>query len=97
MPALRAPVRPPDLRAPSLPGAAPTTPHTAMVAIRGEIADTGEGSAEAILPALRSAMEDDGAKAKRIETEEIADVYRAALGMLDGTPLGDATRERLRG
>ena len=46
-----------------LPGAAPTTPHTAMVAIRGEIADTGEGSAEAILPALRSAMEDDGAKA----------------------------------
>ena len=28
-----------------------------------EIADTGEGSADAILPALRSAMEDDGAKA----------------------------------
>ena len=46
-----------------LPGAAPTTPHTAMVTIRGEIAYTGEGSAEAILPALRSAMEDDGAKA----------------------------------
>ena len=38
-------------------------PHTAMVSIKGEIADEGEGSAEYVLPALRSAMEDKGAKA----------------------------------
>ena len=46
-----------------LSGAAPSTPHTALVAIKGEIADTGEGSAESVLPALRSAMEDEGAQA----------------------------------
>ncbi len=38
-------------------------PHTAMVSIRGEIADRGEASAEFILPALRSALEDPGSKA----------------------------------
>lgn len=31
----------------------------------------------------------------RRESEEITDVYRAALGMLDGTPLGEAARQRL--
>lgn len=50
---------------------------------------------KAIKKVVKERLEDDGAKAKRIETEEIADVYRAVLGMLDGTPLGDATRERL--
>jgi len=46
-----------------LPTGAPTGPHTATVAIRGEIADKGEASAEAVLPALRSALEDPGSKA----------------------------------
>ena len=46
-----------------LPSATPSSAHTAMVAIKGEISEAGEGSAEYILPALRSAMEDDGAKA----------------------------------
>ena len=41
----------------------PATPHTAMVAIKGEIADEAEASAEFVLPALRSAMEDKGAQA----------------------------------
>ena len=46
----------------SLTGAA-SVPHTAMVTIKGEISDTGEASAEYVLPALRSAMEDSGSKA----------------------------------
>jgi uncharacterized protein (UPF0335 family) len=29
------------------------------------------------------------------ETEELIEVYSAAIGMLDGTPLGEAARERL--
>ncbi len=44
-------------------GPVTAAPHTAMVANKGEIADEGEGSAEFILPALRSAMQDKGAKA----------------------------------
>lgn len=31
------------------------------------------------------------------EEEALLDLYRAALGMLDGTPLGDAARRRLAG
>lgn len=31
------------------------------------------------------------------EEEALLDLYRAALGMLDGTPLGDAARRRLTG
>lgn len=47
-----------------LPGAGTvTTAHTAMVSIRGEIAGDTVNSAEYLLPALRSAMEDKGAKA----------------------------------
>ena len=42
---------------------APTGPHTALVTIRGEIADRSEASAEFVLPALRSALEDTGTKA----------------------------------
>ena len=41
----------------------PTGPHTALVTIRGEIADRSEASAEFVLPALRSALEDSGTKA----------------------------------
>ncbi len=47
----------------ALPTSTPATPHTAMVAIKGEIADEAEASAEFVLPALRSAMEDKGAQA----------------------------------
>ena len=47
----------------ALPASTPATPHTAMVAIKGEIADEAEASAEFVLPALRSAMEDKGAQA----------------------------------
>ncbi len=43
--------------------AASVRPHTAMIAIKGEIADDGDGSAEYVLPALRSAMKEPGAKA----------------------------------
>ena len=46
-----------------LPTGAPAAPHTAMVAIKGEIGDQAEASAELVLPALRSAMEDKGAQA----------------------------------
>ena len=46
-----------------LPTSKTTVPYTAMVTIKGEIADTGEASAEYVLPALRSALEDDGAQA----------------------------------
>jgi protease-4 len=44
-------------------GADPTQPHTAVVAIKGEIADGGEASAEWVLTALRSAFEDQGSQA----------------------------------
>ena len=40
--------------------------------------------------ALRKMKPDD-----RAEMEAILDVYKAALGMLVGTPLGDATLERI--
>ena len=46
-----------------LPTGAPSTPHTALVSIKGEIADKGEASAELIMPAMRSALEDPGSKA----------------------------------
>ena len=42
---------------------ATAVPHTAVVTIKGEIADTGEASAEYVLPALRSALEDSGSQA----------------------------------
>jgi protease-4 len=40
-----------------------TAPHTAMVAIKGEIASGGEASADLVVAAMRSAFEDQGAKA----------------------------------
>ncbi len=47
-----------------LPGASSTpAEHTAMISIRGEIDGGGLNSAEFVLPALRSAMEDPSAKA----------------------------------
>ena len=41
----------------------PAGPHTALVSIRGEIADRSEASAEFVLPAMRSALEDSGTQA----------------------------------
>ena len=43
--------------------AASSTPHTALVEVRGEIAAGGEASAEALLAALKGAFEDAGAQA----------------------------------
>ncbi len=40
-----------------------TTPHTAVVEIKGEIASGAEASADLIIAAMRSAFEDNGAKA----------------------------------
>lgn len=45
------------------PTASPSMPHTAMVAIRGEIAADGDASAENIMTAMRSALEDSGSRA----------------------------------
>jgi protease IV len=42
---------------------APTTPHTALVEVRGEIAADSEASAETLVSALRGAFEDASAKA----------------------------------
>ena len=44
-------------------GSSPSQPHTAVVAIKGEIADGADASAEWIVTALRAAFEDDGAQA----------------------------------
>jgi protease-4 len=41
----------------------PSTPHTAMVAIKGEIASEGDASAENIMAAMRSALDDSGSQA----------------------------------
>ena len=41
----------------------PTSPHTAMVEVRGEIAADSEASAEALVAALKLAFEDSGAQA----------------------------------
>jgi len=42
---------------------APTTPHTALVELRGEIAADGEANAEALVAALKNAFEDASAVA----------------------------------
>ena len=45
------------------PTASPSAPHTAMVAIKGEIASEGDASAENIMAAMRAALEDSGSRA----------------------------------
>ena len=45
------------------PTANPSAPHTAMVAIKGEIASEGDASAENVMAAMRSALEDSGSRA----------------------------------
>jgi len=42
---------------------APSTPHTALVEIRGEIASGAEAGADAVISSIRSAFEDEGAQA----------------------------------
>ena len=42
--------------------AAPSGPHTALIEVRGEIAEQSEASAENIVASLKSAYEDDSAK-----------------------------------
>ena len=41
----------------------PTTPHTALIEVRGEIASGSDASAEAINGSLKAAFEDEGARA----------------------------------
>ena len=41
----------------------PSSPHTALIEVRGEIASDTEASAENLLPALKDAFEDEGAQA----------------------------------
>jgi len=44
-------------------GTSPSQPHTAVVAIKGEIADGADASAEWVVTALRAAFEDEGSQA----------------------------------
>ena len=44
-------------------GNGPSQPHTAVVAIKGEIADGADASAEWVVTALRAAFEDEGSQA----------------------------------
>src|SRR5260221_11225651 len=44
-------------------GTAPTGPHTALIDVRGEIADGAEASAENLVPGIKNAFEDDDAQA----------------------------------
>ena len=70
-------------------------------AIAGAIKDMkteakGRGySVKAIERIVKERTETPAQKELRRETEALTDVYRAALGMLDGTALGDAARDRL--
>ena len=45
------------------PGASTSAPHTAVVDIKGEIASGAEASAEFVVAAMRSALEDEGSQA----------------------------------
>jgi protease-4 len=45
------------------PTMSPSMPHTAMVAIKGEIGSEGDGSAENVMSAMRTALEDSGSQA----------------------------------
>lgn len=49
---------------------------------------------KALMLVVARMMEDESDRAARQETAALADVSLASLGMLDGTPLGDAARRR---
>lgn len=63
-------------------------------ALKGEIRGRGY-EVKSVERIVKERAEDDTKRARRREIEAITDLYRAALGMLDGTPLGEAARERL--
>lgn len=46
---------------------------------------------------VRESLMDESARAEQREFETLCEVYRASLGMLNGTPLGDAAIDRLSG
>jgi uncharacterized protein (UPF0335 family) len=50
---------------------------------------------KALRQVVKREMETASEAEKRRETEAITELYLANLGMLDGTPLGDAARERV--
>lgn len=50
---------------------------------------------KALAHIVRERRENSDQRDKRLEVEALTDIYRAALGMLDGTPLGEAARKRL--
>jgi uncharacterized protein (UPF0335 family) len=52
-------------------------------------------SVKAIERIVKERAETDEQRQAREETEQLTDIYRAALGMLGGTPLGEAARQRL--
>lgn len=70
-------------------------------ALQGDIKDVrNEAGAQgfdkkALMIVVSRMMEDEVKRASRQETEALADIYLASLGMLDGTPLGDAARRRM--
>ncbi|MCX5478483.1 DUF2312 domain-containing protein [Kaistia geumhonensis] len=69
--------------------------------IAGDITDLKKRAKEtgfdpkAIARIVREMRESESARRARRETEELAEIYRASLGMLDGTPLGDEARRRM--
>lgn len=73
----------------------------AMADIKGQIVDVYEEAegrgydAKALKIAVRRRHESAAQRAKRQETEALADVYSAAIGDLFGKPLDDLTRRRL--
>ncbi|MBA5779553.1 DUF2312 domain-containing protein [Stappia sp. F7233] len=50
---------------------------------------------KALRVVVRESMETATEREAREETEAVADIYRANLGMLGGTPLGNAARKRI--
>jgi uncharacterized protein (UPF0335 family) len=49
---------------------------------------------KALREIVKDAMRTPEQRAARREVEALADIYRASLGMLDGTPMGDAARRK---
>lgn len=62
-------------------------------AVKQEAASSGFDR-KALQVVVRRMMETASDKAARVEAEAVAELYLASLGMLDGTPLGDAARRR---
>jgi uncharacterized protein (UPF0335 family) len=61
--------------------------------LRGEAKSFGYDT-KAMAKLVKERRESHEQKRARQETEDIADLYRGALGMLDGTPLGEDARRR---